>query len=135
MDLLRNTSYFGKIKPFSDYSVVKDLPYDKYLVTTGFLKLQQSKVSGMKIQNDFMEIHIVDPYSSDKTKKDVFADIISRHGYLKSEVLVIGDDPESEIKAAQDLGLDAILYDKENRYSGLNLKTVKDFNELKQLLA
>jgi len=134
VDLLRNTNYVGKIKPFSDYTVVRDLVYDKYLVTTGFLKLQQSKVSGMKIQNDFLEIHIVDPYSSDKTKKDVFADIMSRHGYPKSEVLVIGDDPESEIKAAQELGLDAILYDKENRHSELNVKTIKDFSELKDLL-
>src|SRR5689334_14950083 len=42
MDLLRNTTYLGKILPYADYHVVKDLAIDKYLVTTGFLQLQQS---------------------------------------------------------------------------------------------
>jgi len=134
MDLLKDTTYTGMIKPFIDYSAVKDLEVGKYLVTTGFLKLQQSKITGMKIQNDFREIHIVDPYSSTQTKKDVFAEIIYRHQYAKSEVLVVGDDPESEIKAAQELGVDAILYDRENRYPNSDVKRIKDFRELKELL-
>src|ERR1700752_4238594 len=36
LSLLKSTSYSGKIFAFEDYSVVKDLPVDKYLVTTGF---------------------------------------------------------------------------------------------------
>jgi putative hydrolase of the HAD superfamily len=114
---------------------VKDLVADKFLVTTGFLKLQQSKVEGMKIRNDFKEIHIVDPSTSDRTKKDLFAEIIERHGYHKSEVLVVGDDPQSEIKAAQDLGIDAILYDKSGLHKGItSIRRIENFKELIDLV-
>lgn len=43
-ELLTNLKYKGKIEPFKDYRIVKNLSLDKFLVTTGFLKLQQSKV-------------------------------------------------------------------------------------------
>ena len=35
----------------------------------------------MNINGDFKEIHIIDPATSDKTKRDVFADIIERNDY------------------------------------------------------
>ena len=66
-----------------------------------------------------------------QTKKDVFADIMRRHHYDKSEVLVVGDDPKSEIKAAQDLGIDVVLYDKEGLYKNLNgIKRINDYKDL-----
>ncbi len=73
VDLLLNLTYEVPIEPFSDYFFTKQLTCDKFLVTTGFLKLQQSKIKGMGIEQDFKEIHIVDPATSHKTKKDVFA--------------------------------------------------------------
>jgi putative hydrolase of the HAD superfamily len=133
--MLKDLEYTGKIEPFDDYRFVNELVADKFLVTTGFLKLQQSKVEGMKIRNDFKEIHIVDPSTSDRTKKDLFAEIIKRHGYNKSEVLVVGDDADSEIKAAQDLGIDAILYDKSGLHIGItSVKRIENFKELIDLL-
>ena len=135
LNLLRGTTYSGKIQPFEDYQAVKALPQDKYLVTTGFTDLQKSKVTGLKIENDFKEIHIVDPYTSNQTKKEIFDDIIKRHGYATSEVLIIGDDPQSEIKAAQDLGIEAVLYDRDNLYPGpVRVKRVNNFHELKELI-
>jgi len=130
--LLKDLTYNGKIEPFEDYPVIRKLPVDKFLVTTGFLKLQQSKIEGMKIAGDFKEIHIVDPLTSSTTKKDVFADIIQRHGYDKSEVLVVGDDLHSEIKAAQELGIEAILYDSLQLHTDYtSIKRIENFNELK----
>lgn len=131
IDLLKTLTYKGKIEPFPDYLVTKNLPVEKFLVTTGFLKLQQSKVAGMSLENDFKEIHIVDPSTSDKTKKNVFADILERHSYTPAEVLVVGDDLHSEIKAAQELGIDAILYDNFNLHSDTNsISKISDFNQL-----
>jgi putative hydrolase of the HAD superfamily len=42
---------------------------------------------------------------------------MARHNYEAEEVLVIGDDPESEIKAATELGIDTFLFDPENKHS------------------
>lgn len=142
MVLLNELTYEGKIEPFKDYQFVKNLAIDKFLVTTGFPKLQQSKVTGMKIEQDFKEIHIVDPSTSDKTKLDVFADIMKRHGYAREELLVVGDDLHSEIKTAQDLGIDAVLYDNFNRHNNIatpsdhsaSLPVISDFKQLSQFL-
>ena len=110
-ELLRKLTYKGEIRPFGDYQETKKIPGDRYLVTTGFADLQWSKIRRMGIEEDFQEIHVVDPDTSPKTKKDVFADIMERKEYAPSEVLVVGDDPESEIKAAKELGIDTALMD------------------------
>ena len=68
------------------------------------------------IEPDFKEIHIVDPEVDQQTKKDVFTRIMATHNYAPEELLVIGDDPGSEIKAAKALGIDTFLYDPENKY-------------------
>ena len=130
-ELLKNITYNGTIEPFDDYKLIRDLKIDKYLVTTGFKKMQQSKVEAMQLQTDFREIHIIDPSISDKVKKDLFTDIISRHHYNKADVLIVGDDLNSEIKAAKELGVDAVLYDKLNMYKEEKSVTrITDFGEL-----
>jgi len=135
MEMLSNISYKGPIQYFSDYEATRNLSHDKYLVTTGFILLQQSKIEGMNINGDFKEIHIIDPATSDKTKRDVFADIIERNGYRIDEVLVVGDDLHSEIKAAQDLGIDAVVYDKYNLHSGdISLPKIDDFKQLEAFI-
>jgi putative hydrolase of the HAD superfamily len=99
------------------------------------LKLHQSKIRGMKIEKDFKEIHIIDPLTSNETKKDVFADIIKRHGYDKTELLVVGDDLHSELEAGQELGIDVVLYDKYNVHNNnTSLNRISDFRELKSFL-
>ncbi len=136
IDLLLNLTYEGPIEPFNDYQHMKHLACDKFLVTTGFLKLQQSKIRGMGIEQDFKEIHIVDPATSNKTKKDVFAEIIYRNKYQLAEVLVVGDDLHSEIKAAKELGIDTVLYDKFNlQDSNSSQNRITDFNELSEFLS
>jgi len=134
VQLLKDMSYDLPMQPFEEYSHLKSAPHQKFLVTTGFPKLQWSKIKQLGIEGDFLEIHVVDPDVSDKTKKDVFADIIRRYDYKIEEVLVIGDDPDSEIKAAFELGIEAFLYDPHNKhpsaeatYKARNLKTVMHY--------
>jgi putative hydrolase of the HAD superfamily len=65
----------------------------------------------------------------------VFADILARHGYAKEEVLVVGDDPASELKAAQELGMDAVLYDHfQLQAEHTTLPRIADFTQLSQFL-
>ncbi len=135
IDLLLNITYDGPIEAFSDYQHIKQLLCDKFLVTTGFLKLQQSKIRGMGIEQDFKEIYIVDPATSRKTKKDVFAEIVYRNGYQLAEVLVVGDDLHSEIKAARELGIDTVLYDKLHLHDEISSqKRIADFKELSNFI-
>lgn len=131
---LKLLTYNGNLTPFDDYKHVKKIKADKFLVTTGFTKLQQSKIKSLGIANDFKEIHIVDITKHYTTKKDVFADIILRHKYNVEDVLVVGDDIDSEIKAAKQLGIEVLWYKKKSaKVSNSSTKTISDFSELNML--
>lgn len=71
--------------------------------------MQNSKIDCLGIRNEFKEVHVVNPVIT--TKKDVFNDILQRYGYQPNEVLVVGDDPESEIAAAGTLQIPTVIYD------------------------
>src|SRR5690606_37299540 len=101
--------------------------------TTGFADLQWSKIRRMGVEKDFLEVHVVDPDTSSLIKKDVFADILQRKSYDASEVLVVGDDPASEIKAAKELGIDTALMDKEQQHPSPDCTVkVANFRELRE---
>ncbi len=116
LEALRQLTYDQPMQPFADYHHFKNIPLDKFLVTTGFPKLQRSKIKQLGIEKDFQEIIIVDPDQSDRTKKDVFEGIMATYNYQPADLLVIGDDPESEIKAGLALGIDTFLFDPADQY-------------------
>jgi len=129
--LLSNAVCTRRISTYDDYEELKNIKCKKYLVTSGFIKMQQSKIAQLGIENDFEEIHIIDPLTSQNTKKDVFSDILERHHLKKSEVLVVGDDIDSEIKAAGELGIDAVLYDRNGTILRINgIIEISDFGDL-----
>lgn len=120
---------------FKDYAAVRLLPQKKYLITSGFTKMQQSKIQKLGIGNDFEEIHIIDLELSKLTKKEVFRKILHENNYRKDEVLVVGDDLHSEIQAGKELNIDTVLYNRVGRYSNLRSKNViTNFKELNQFL-
>jgi len=116
--LLRGSTYDEPMQSFDDYELIRQLDTMKFLLTTGFQKLQESKVRSLGIENDFNEIFIVDPDKSEKTKKDIMIHIMDKYRLSPGSLLVIGDDPESEIKAAKELGIRSFLLDPDNTYSG-----------------
>jgi putative hydrolase of the HAD superfamily len=131
IELLKTLAYNGTIEPYKDFELIQNLPVDKFLVTTGFRKMQQSKVDRLGLANYFKEIHIIDPTTTKQVKKDVFSEIQHRHGYAPEDMLIVGDDLHSEIKAAHELGIDAVWYDKEQRYEPVaGVKKIRDFREL-----
>jgi len=133
LNLLENLVIDHDIKPFNDYEFIRNLPCERFLVTSGFTNMQNSKVQQLGVSDDFREIHIVDLQNSNRTKKDVFADILKRFEFQKENVLVIGDDPNSEIAAAKELGIDTILYDKIGAHPEYEAR-ITDFSELKEVL-
>lgn len=131
---LENVTYDGPIDPFPDFSFVQSLPGRKILVTAGYPKLQHSKIQGLKLEKVFDEIHVVDVEKS--SKKEMFAEILKRHDYQPDEVLVVGDDTDSEIKAALELSARPVLYDKINLSPDYNAcPRITDFKELDQFIS
>ncbi|RZJ36153.1 MAG: HAD family hydrolase [Flavobacterium sp.] len=129
--ILRNLEYNKPIKTFDDYPQLLHFGCAMFLVTMGFTKMQRSKIEHIGIKADFTEIFIVDPEKSDTVKKDIFKTILDKYNYTENEILVIGDDRDSEIKAAQELGIRAVVYDKNaSPESFSDENTISDYSQL-----
>ncbi|MCX2495583.1 HAD family hydrolase [Pedobacter sp. PF22-3] len=109
---LQNRSVNQPLKPSDDYHYIKSLIGRKFIVTAGFPKQQQSKVKMLGIADDFEEVHVVDVSTSNKKK--TFEMLIDQHQLNKDDILIIGDDAESEIKFGLELGITTFLLDPEN---------------------
>jgi putative hydrolase of the HAD superfamily len=131
LQLLSELTYEDKMEPFEGYEILRDLPCKKYLVTTGFTKLQHSKIKQLDISKDFEIIFVVDPNQSGLTKKDIFQKILADHQYKPEDVLVVGDDLHSEIKAAKELGIGTVLYNHNGEQPEVKGQdTVHSFKEI-----
>ena len=110
-------TYDGPMEPFEDYAFTRAIEMDKFLITAGYVPLQKSKIKQLGIAEDFNEIFIPDPYRSTLTKTDLFEQIMRKYNYAPDEILVIGDNPETELAAAKTLCIETYLYDYEGKYS------------------
>lgn len=133
IDLQETLVYDEPIATFEDYPLVRELPGERFLVTTGFEKMQHSKIDQLGIRNEFKEVHVVNPTLTNK--KEVFADILKRYAYTANEVLIIGDDPESEIAAAKALNIPTVLYDPQDKFSANEADfKIRHYSELKTIV-
>jgi putative hydrolase of the HAD superfamily len=94
---------------YGDLAVLGLLPAKLYLVTSGFRRLQESKVRALGIGDLFTAIHIdaIDE-PGPKGKDRAFEGILQAGGFTMEEVLVVGDNPDSEIAAGNRLGITTI---------------------------
>ncbi|QIA08352.1 HAD family hydrolase [Draconibacterium halophilum] len=135
MAIHNNLTYDDPMKYFEDYELVRKLPQTKILVTSGFSKLQNSKIDKLGIRADFKEIFIIDLQQSNQTKKDIFKLILDKYKLQKQEVLIVGDDIKSEIQAGKDLGIDTVLFDQLRKYTDSNHSNrIDNFAELQKFL-
>lgn len=114
IEFLRNRAVTKPLKPSEDYHYIKSLKGRKFIATAGFVKQQTSKVRMLGIADDFEEVMVIDISTSNK--KEAFRELIKKHDLNVEDILVIGDDAESEIKFGLELGLSTFLLDPENLY-------------------
>jgi len=119
-------AYFEKMKTmrfnfnitvYDDYTFLQQLPQDKYLVTSGSRYIQMAKIVALGIQSDFTEIHIDDPYDGSPGKAGIFTKLVKQKKLSTREILIIGDNPNSEIKAAKQLEIPHLLIDRNSSVS------------------
>lgn len=94
---------------YKDYSVLGTITTDKFLVTSGNIHFQNLKINKLNIRNDFKEILIHDDGDpSHLGKIKLFEFILKKYRLNRNEVLVIGDNINSEIRAGNSLGMATI---------------------------
>lgn len=106
---LVQTEVKGTMRGYGDLGVLAQLPVQRFLVTSGFLRLQQSKINALGIAPLFAGIHIDAIDHPDRPgKQELFRRILETQALEKSEVLIVGDNPRSEIEAGNRLGLTTV---------------------------
>ncbi len=116
--------------------VLKKIKEEKQLVTTGYKKLQNSKINKLNISAYFTQIHI-DEIDSDKrkNKRDIFIEIMKKTRLNKEKYIVVGDNLNSEIKYGNELGMTTVYINRDNKVKKSEaLYTIHSLFELKDIL-
>lgn len=97
---------------YEDLPLVPLLPLDRYLVTSGFREFQNSKVDTLGIRDHFKAIDIDDPEDHlpdpGPGKTPLFEKIRDEANLESRDVLVVGDNPSSEIAVGNQLGMTTV---------------------------
>jgi putative hydrolase of the HAD superfamily len=134
--LVNEYEYQLNIKTFEDFGIIQSLQQEKILVTTGFLKLQNAKIRDLGIEKEFGEIYIDDILDPKRIhKKGIFKNILLEKNINPNLIYVIGDNPNSELKAGFELDLNTIQVSKFGQEKSDYAKhCITDFNELITIL-
>ncbi len=99
----------GPLRGYGDLDGLAEFRVPLFLVTTGFRDFQQSKVDALGIREHFAEV-IVDAIDDGERlgKRLIFSELCARHDWQPESVLVVGDNPKSEIAAGNLLGMPTV---------------------------
>ena len=126
MEFFHQPNFQFDIQPFDDFQKILDLELPMFLVTTGPVQLQEQKIDSLNIRHLFQQIIIDDPMHFEGGKAAAFQKILRNQNLEPDEVLVIGDNPDSEIKAAKELGIPNAFINRSGKYP----EAFSDFGEL-----
>lgn len=133
---LLHTKYDFQLSTYDDFPVLKTIPGERYLVTTGVPNLQQAKVDALFEAGDFTEVFVDDIYHENRIgKQGLFKQIAEKSGLSPDKVWVVGDNPEAEIKAGNALGMNTVHIARPGVDPSNKAKyQVRTFHELKSLV-
>jgi FMN phosphatase YigB (HAD superfamily) len=133
---LTETDYQLTLSTYDDFEVVKQINALRLLVTTGITKLQQAKIDALFNDDDFDDIIIDDPYHDNRLgKKKIFEMIAQRYQLKANQVWIVGDNPDSEIAAGNDLGMNTVQILRPGVEQSDKAKyIIRSFHELKDLI-
>ncbi len=91
---------------YGDLAILSQLSAMRFLVTTGFRRLQQSKISALGLEQLFTA-NFIDAIDEPGRhgKRGLFERILRDYRLTPSEVLVVGDNAHSEIEVGNGLGM------------------------------
>jgi len=105
----RRLSVTGPMHGYPDLKVLAELPATLFLVTTGFRSLQESKIDALGFRRRFEGVYVDAFDEPGRTSKlAIFRDIMARQRVEPQHVLVVGDNPASEIEAGNRLGIPTV---------------------------
>ncbi len=94
---------------YGDLGELLKLPQHRVLVTSGFRRLQESKIRALNLPRYVHELYVDAIDEPDRIgKKGWFQRILASHRLAPAEAVVVGDSAASEIAAGNSLGIPTI---------------------------
>jgi FMN phosphatase YigB (HAD superfamily) len=126
----------GRMHGYPDLSVLRELNVQRFLVTSGFRRLQESKIRALAFGDTFEAVYVDAIDEPDRIGKEgIFRKILEQYHLSPEEVLVVGDNPDSEIAAGNRVGIPAVQILRDGVPRGTNAKYyISGLEELKGLL-
>ena len=94
------------MRGYGDIAALRELNVRRFLVTSGFRRLQESKIRALNIAPLFTEI-VVDAIDEPGAcgKLAIIQDLTRRHQLAASRMLIVGDNADSELAAGRKLAI------------------------------
>ncbi len=108
--------------------------YQLHIITNGFTEVQFIKLDECNLTNYFDLILCTEEVGVNKPNPLVFNTALSRTNANPSESLMIGDNPETDIRGAQNCAMHTVLFNPHQQSHDLNSIEIQGLKELQNLL-
>ena len=104
--------------------------YDLHIVTNGFDDVQPRKLRSSGIEHYFKVVVTSETSNSRKPSAEIFEYALDQAKAEKSESVMIGDNPKTDIYGARSFGIKTILYDPSGKKRSVADYSIQALNEL-----
>jgi len=110
--------------------------YKLHIITNGFTEVQIPKLHNSGIRHYFTTLTTSEEVGCLKPCGQIFNFALEKAEAQINESLMIGDDPEGDIRGAREIGLDTVLFVKHHkRIQTESTYTISELKELLQILS
>ena len=114
-------------KPVLDYLKPR---YKLHIITNGFNDVQPVKLKSTGIAVYFDIIVTSESSNARKPSAEIFQFALEKAKATKSDSIMIGDNPNTDIHGARDFGMKTILYDPTGKKNSFADYTIQSLREL-----
>ncbi len=110
--------------------------YPLYIITNGFEEVQHRKLRNSAIDGFFREVITSEKAGVKKPDPAIFQYALSLSGVSATEAIMIGDEPQTDLLGAKNLGIDQVYFDPHDESASGFTPTyrIRRLEELRELL-
>lgn len=107
--------------------------YQLHILTNGFAEIQEVKMNSSGLDKYFTHVIASENAGAKKPHYEAFNYTLQQIGTKVEDCIMIGDNPETDIEGAQNIGMDTIYFNRNGEFPR-NVKATHQIFHLKELL-
>lgn len=127
-----NIELFDDVMPF--FYILKLKEIKAVILTNGPSDGQRNKFESLKLSQYIEEIYISEEIGFSKPNQQAFKLVLQNINSRSSQTLMIGDSIEDDILGAEQVGMKAILIDRQSKYDKDKYVKVNNLLEIREMI-